>query len=199
MTEFYLQPVFIPGRMYPEVRWDAEKGSVFSSSVNFKTQPEVQVNGLFNEPLTLKQLPGMALEAHGAIMWKAVCNLFTLSDSGQGWVLSHFLQNSVDVNWKGADVIDLGTGTGIVGITLAKLGASVLLTDYKEELLDLVEENVRLNCPEASYDIQNLTWYSFFNNWSNVPVGEQTFLTFLNSLTLSVETYCNMWNVLQTW
>jgi hypothetical protein len=45
-----------------------------------------------------------------------------------------------------------------VGITLAKLGASVLMTDYLDELLALVEENLVANCPDASYDVQNLTW-----------------------------------------
>ena len=47
--------------------------------------------------------------------------------------------------WHGLRVIDLGCGTGIVGIALALAGASVTLSDLAH-VLPLAEENARVNC-----------------------------------------------------
>eukprot|EP00966_Prymnesium_polylepis_P162408 3753696-Prymnesium_polylepis.1 len=49
---------------------------------------------------------------------------------------------------SGANVLDLGAGTGACGLYAAGLGAArVLLTDGRAELLGLQDENYRCNAP----------------------------------------------------
>ena len=53
----------------------------------------------------------------------------------------------------GKRVIELGTGTGVVGIALALLGAaSICMTDM-EDALDLTRRNVKRNFPDGGADI----------------------------------------------
>jgi len=71
-------------------------------------------------------------------------------------VLSFYLKNESGIDWKGAKVIELGSGTGLVGIVLALL--DVVLTD-KIELLDLCLENVEVNVPSSvSVEVRELVW-----------------------------------------
>jgi SAM-dependent methyltransferase len=54
-------------------------------------------------------------------------------------------------------VIDLGSGTGIVGIAIARLGyANVILTDLPEAL-DLMHRNVAIN-PDILVSVERLIW-----------------------------------------
>jgi len=46
--------------------------------------------------------------------------------------------------WHGTKVLELGSGTGVVGIAAALEGADVLLTD-KDNLMPLMAKNIRLN------------------------------------------------------
>ena len=48
---------------------------------------------------------------------------------------------------KNVRVLDIGTGSGCVGISIAKLcpNAEVTLLDYSEAVLDVAEENAKLN------------------------------------------------------
>jgi predicted nicotinamide N-methyase len=59
-----------------------------------------------------------------------------------------------------ARALDLGSGTGVVGMALCKLGLvqSVMLTDTPAQL-DLIRRNVQLNFPEgARLEVTKLCW-----------------------------------------
>ncbi|XP_062974633.1 protein N-lysine methyltransferase METTL21A [Elgaria multicarinata webbii] len=74
-------------------------------------------------------------------------------------VLCTFLEvESIDL--EGRLVIELGAGTGLVGIVAALLGAHVTITDRKAALA-LLESNVQTNLPAALQPratVKELTW-----------------------------------------
>ena len=45
--------------------------------------------------------------------------------------------------FRGRSILELGTGTGVLGIYLKKLGMEVCTSDYKD---DEIEPNLRKNC-----------------------------------------------------
>lgn len=62
--------------------------------------------------------------------------------------------------WRGINVLELGSGTGVAGIAAAAEGANVLLTD-RDTLKPLMAKNVRLNqdCIEfGSADFEAFDW-----------------------------------------
>ncbi|XP_031147834.1 protein N-lysine methyltransferase METTL21A [Sander lucioperca] len=64
------------------------------------------------------------------------------------------------VELKGKGVIELGAGTGLVGIVAALLGAKVTITD-REPALDFLSANVKSNVPpdsQGSVVVSELTW-----------------------------------------
>ncbi|XP_034403982.1 protein N-lysine methyltransferase METTL21A [Cyclopterus lumpus] len=61
---------------------------------------------------------------------------------------------------KGRGVIELGAGTGLVGIVAALMGAKVTITD-REPALDFLSANVKANLPPDSLGsvvVSELTW-----------------------------------------
>ncbi|XP_066513265.1 protein N-lysine methyltransferase METTL21A-like [Hoplias malabaricus] len=64
------------------------------------------------------------------------------------------------VDLKGKTVIELGAGTGLVGIVAALLGAKVKITDRKPAL-EFLSANVRENIPldlQGAVQVSELTW-----------------------------------------
>ncbi|XP_063284865.1 protein N-lysine methyltransferase METTL21A [Pelobates fuscus] len=74
-------------------------------------------------------------------------------------VLCMFLEAG-SINLKGSSVIELGAGTGLVGIVAGLLGAHVTITD-RDVAMDFLKSNVNENLPPGLQDkvfIKPLTW-----------------------------------------
>jgi len=61
---------------------------------------------------------------------------------------------------RGKAVLELGAGTGVVGLTLRRLGAGrVTLTDCEPEVLELLQRNARTNRLDSEdVDVRELNW-----------------------------------------
>mmetsp|Transcript_24905 Transcript_24905/g.40357 ORF Transcript_24905/g.40357 Transcript_24905/m.40357 type:complete len:244 (-) Transcript_24905:868-1599(-) len=60
---------------------------------------------------------------------------------------------------KGKRVLELGSGTGLCGITLALLGAEqVVMTDYNDKAVKLLQGNIDLNGVAGTCSCYTLTW-----------------------------------------
>jgi len=82
-----------------------------------------------------------------------------------GLRLIDFLEENHREEIKGAKVLELGTGTGIVGISAATMGADVVMTDREEKLLELVEKNIQTN--SKSIEIGGGTCVTERMDWGN--------------------------------
>ncbi|KAF6263186.1 putative methyltransferase-domain-containing protein [Scenedesmus sp. NREL 46B-D3] len=90
------------------------------------------------------------IEGTGTLIWAAGVRLS-----------QHIVKNRTQ-ELKGARVLDLGSGTGIVGIAAACLGAHVMLTDTRD-ILPQIMENVHQNgalveAAGGSATVQELDW-----------------------------------------
>ena len=77
---------------------------------------------------------------------------------GGGVVLQRYIEGLGADFWQGKRVIELGTGTGLGGISAARLGASVLATDRDGEVLQLAEMNARANGASDRFGTSLLEW-----------------------------------------
>ncbi|KAJ7951794.1 methyltransferase-like protein 22 [Quillaja saponaria] len=92
----------------------------------------------------------------GLQVWRAE---LALSD----FVLHKVLNSS---EFHGVVAIELGAGTGLVGMLLALVANTVFLTDHGDEILDNCSRNVQLNSglfnSQAAVHVRELDW---FNPW----------------------------------
>ena len=80
--------------------------------------------------------------------------------------------NSISDRFKDKSVIELGSGTGIVGILAAKVGAQVVLTDSDKypECLELCHQNVEINGVKHNIKaIKSLNWGQFDEEVIEMP------------------------------
>ncbi|XP_062888150.1 EEF1A lysine methyltransferase 3-like [Mobula hypostoma] len=83
-----------------------------------------------------------------------------------GLVLCRYFEQE-NINFTGKKMIELGSGTGIVGILAALLGGDVTLTDMRY-VLKQIEHNVSANIPLSSRHrskISALVWGTDQNNY----------------------------------
>lgn len=144
--------------MRPEVQLSSlEDGScvVFHVVVSTDQYPPTYLQKVSDECISFYAAPLLSQLGPGVHVWSA------------GWALAKFfmwreLNASCGGSCAGQTVLELGAGTGIVGLTLAQLGAQVTLTDFEPSVLDLLRLNVAVNClgfgVESSYLVgeQNL-------------------------------------------
>jgi len=74
-----------------------------------------------------------------------------------GHALSRLLTNNSD-SLLGKQILELGSGTGIVGLTAAAEGATVCLTDGAMSLLPMLEANVEENDLQHRARVRCLQW-----------------------------------------
>uniref|UniRef100_A0A8C6UFC3 Protein N-lysine methyltransferase METTL21A n=1 Tax=Neogobius melanostomus TaxID=47308 RepID=A0A8C6UFC3_9GOBI len=98
------------------------------------------------------------------------------------------------VELKGKKVIELGAGTGLVGIVAALLGAKVTITD-RQPALDSLSTNVKSNLPPAALEsatVSELTWGEHLDRYpaggfdlvlgADIVYLEDTFIPLLESM-----------------
>merc|ERR1712216_859537 len=61
---------------------------------------------------------------------------------GSAYALSEYLEQ---LPMKGARIVELGAGPGLVGLVAAALGAKVTLTDHVDRVLELLAQNIKRN------------------------------------------------------
>ncbi|XP_069471692.1 protein N-lysine methyltransferase METTL21A [Ambystoma mexicanum] len=90
-----------------------------------------------------------------AVVWDAAVVLCTFLEMGT-------------IDLQRLAVIELGAGTGLVGIVAALMGANVTITDRKVAL-EFLESNVRTNLPahiQPNVAVMELTWGHDLGNFS---------------------------------
>jgi len=68
---------------------------------------------------------------------------------------------------KGKSFLELGSGTGIVGIVISLLGGIVTFSDYEEDSLSMCEANYKLN--------ELKDFKGFIGDWRDFPFPEKSF------------------------
>jgi predicted nicotinamide N-methyase len=89
-------------------------------------------------------------------------NVFGQDSTGRkiwdaGRVLSQLMSDASD-SIRGKRVLELGSGTGVGGLTAAASGAVVSLTDGVKSMLPLLEANAKANDLARSVSVQRLRW-----------------------------------------
>ncbi|KAJ1965813.1 Protein-lysine N-methyltransferase efm6 [Dipsacomyces acuminosporus] len=109
----------------------------------------------------LQDTTGSARCGVGSTIWDA------------GLVLAKYLEHQTalgKLDLAGKTVLELGSGTGIVGLALAKIQpkAAVTLSD-KQELLPLLQRNIELNDMQASVGALCIDWCAANSDLSIEP------------------------------
>jgi predicted nicotinamide N-methyase len=102
---------------------------------NAGTVAELRVRGT---TLQLNHSLDMDMEKKALFVW----------DAGYAF-LAYLDENMHGIDFSGKRVLEIGAGTGVAGISLARcFGCEVMLTDYA--FLDLLRHNVQRNCPSKT-------------------------------------------------
>ncbi|KAM6495633.1 putative methyltransferase domain containing protein [Amanita muscaria] len=74
-----------------------------------------------------------------------------------GQILSNYIAKKGTAFLGDKVVVELGSGTGLVGLVAAKVGAKVWITD-QAPLLDIMRRNVEMNLLQPSVNVAELNW-----------------------------------------
>ncbi|KAM8761644.1 uncharacterized protein mettl21ca isoform 1-T3 [Acanthopagrus schlegelii] len=131
-----------------------------------------------------------SIDSYGAVMWPAALALCSFLDN-----------NRQRVNLQGKEVLELGSGTGLVTIVASLLGASVTATDLPEVLGNLranVMRNTRDRCrhtPQVKtlswgYDLEN-TYPTSVYHYDYVLAADVVYHhDFLDELLVTMKHFC---------
>lgn len=111
-------------------------------------------------PITISQTMRQAVDGSGEKnMWEVSTGSTVW---GGGVVLQRYLEGLGPAFFEGKRVLELGTGTGLGGVTAAKLGArEVVVTDRDAAVLELARTNARANLDGAAlraFRAERLEW-----------------------------------------
>ncbi|KAJ7638533.1 putative methyltransferase-domain-containing protein [Roridomyces roridus] len=116
---------------------------------------------------------------------------------GRAWpageVLAQYLVKQGPNSLQGKNVLELGSGTGLVGLVAARLGGTVWLTD-QAPLLNIMRENVALNDLSSLCTVAELNWGEAIP--TEIPQPEVILLAdcvyFEPAFPLLVQTLCDL-------
>ncbi|KAJ7774213.1 putative methyltransferase-domain-containing protein [Mycena maculata] len=74
-----------------------------------------------------------------------------------GEVLAQYLVKQGSISLQGKNILELGSGTGLVGLVAGMLGGNVYLTD-QAPLLNIMRENVAMNKLSSRCVVTELNW-----------------------------------------
>ncbi|XP_023565916.1 protein N-lysine methyltransferase METTL21A isoform X2 [Octodon degus] len=124
-----------------------------------------------------------------------------LASQSQAVVLSTYLEMGA-VKLRGCSAVELGAGTGLVGIVAALLGAHVTVTDRKVAL-EFLKSNVQANLPphvQTNTVVKELTWGQNLESFSpgefdlilgaDIIYLEETFTDLLQTLDYLCSDHC---------
>ncbi|CAG8595800.1 10902_t:CDS:2 [Acaulospora colombiana] len=94
--------------------------------------------------------------------WGAAYLLAKRFTSGESITREKLVSNSI---------LEIGAGTGLVGLTCAKMGCSnVLLTDYHPHVLTNIDHNIKINQLSVAVSMEKLDWKEIASgNFENLP------------------------------
>ncbi|KAL8479547.1 hypothetical protein ACS0TY_026447 [Phlomoides rotata] len=144
---------------------------IYSKNNAFVNQSSLQLNiDACGRSLSILQSPSSLATpgVTGAVMWDS------------GIILGKFLEHSVEsetLSLRGKNVVELGSGCGLVGCIAALLGARVILTDLPDRL-KLLKKNVEANLygnVRGSAIVDELTWGDHLDRVFTNPLPDFVF------------------------
>ncbi|KAL8479553.1 hypothetical protein ACS0TY_026451 [Phlomoides rotata] len=144
---------------------------IYSKNNAFVNQSSLQLNiDACGRSLSILQSPSSLVTpgVTGAVMWDS------------GIILGKFLEHSVEsetLSLRGKNVVELGSGCGLVGCIAALLGARVILTDLPDRL-KLLKKNVKANLygnVRGSAIVDELTWGDHLDRVFTNPLPDFVF------------------------
>jgi predicted nicotinamide N-methyase len=102
----------------------------------------------FGRIIRIKQVKKDFSGELGGTVWDAAIVLIKYFENLEEFPIGFF---------KGKKIIELGSGTGLVGIVIGLLGGNIIITDRKP-LLNLMKENIQKNFIEKKVKVEELEW-----------------------------------------
>ncbi|NLV97746.1 MAG: class I SAM-dependent methyltransferase [Desulfovibrionales bacterium] len=116
----------------------------------------------------------------GREFWNAKARTFPRFEEGDANYEARMLRLATDngVDFRGKDILDVGSGSGMYTIRLARAAASVVAVDISDEMLRILEEDAR------QQHIHNIT--CVHSSWDDFSL-EQTFDVVFASMTPAID------------